>query len=228
MIEKTLHTIRHHLTIVRTVATKRVIKAFAEKYNLVYFGSVNQHADDHQLVRGVTLSSAHKDRHYCVGVISGYDVLLVQRTDTLIFPHQKTKHYTWLILQFDLHMVDSNSSRHVLLSSQQHTEVFYANLAVKFGKLKHVLPEYFAGHDSLFVNNYKTYAATDYETSLHHLLTPDITASLGHHFRQFDFEITEDSVYVYANNTTASSHTLNEMLRAGLWLSNHLDTVMAK
>lgn len=41
-----------------------VLKKFAHKIGLVYFGVVDQHQDDHEVIRGLTVSTTHRDDHY--------------------------------------------------------------------------------------------------------------------------------------------------------------------
>jgi hypothetical protein len=70
---------------------KKLFKDVSEEYDMVYFGNVSQHSDEHQMVRGFTLSPSHVDRHYCVGTVSGRDVILLERTDTISFPDRAIK-----------------------------------------------------------------------------------------------------------------------------------------
>lgn len=209
------------MTFVRTVASKRVILNFANTFGLVYFGNVSQHNDDHQLVRGITLSHDHKDRHYSVGAIQEYDAILLQRTDVLHFPGRQSKNYTWIILQLDLHVI-KDPKRHIFIDAH-HEDIFYANMIIKHAHLRQIKLDHFVGHDSRFINHYRIFASPEESTNLSHLLTPDITATIGHHFSQFDFEITGDKLLIYASNVIVSKHSLNEMARAGLWLAKHLD-----
>ena len=58
------------LSIGREVATKKIIKQFAHKFDLVYFGYVNQREDEHELIRGITVAASHVDSHFCVGHLS--------------------------------------------------------------------------------------------------------------------------------------------------------------
>ena len=217
-----INNLKHHFGVVRTFSSHHVIAKFAEDFGLVYFGSVDQHSDEHNLVRGITVSAEHNDRHYCVGNIQGYDTTLVQRTDTVHFPGKQSAHYTWLIMQFDLH-VPEDVFGHILLDAKHHDEAFYANLFVKFNRFSGVDASVFMGHEPVFVNYFNVYTPPDETDRLPYILTPDITATLGHHFRHFDFEISGDRLLVYASNRVITRHELEHMLRAGLWLSEHLD-----
>lgn len=216
--------IKHHVSVVRSVATQRVVRSFANDHGLVYFGNVDQHEDEHRLVHGVTLSKDHRDRHYCVGSLRGYDVILLQRTDTLHYPNQPPKHYTWTIMQFDMR-VPETTFQHILIDAHHHDETFYNTLALKFNKLRHIDPASFAGHEPGFINGYRVMAEAAIYPQLPFLLRPDITASLSQHFRHLDFEVQGEHLLVYASNTITTRSTLEHMATAGVWLAEYLETV---
>jgi hypothetical protein len=214
--------LKSNLGSARKMATKKVIARFADKHGLVYFGHVDQHEDEHRLVRGATVSAKHIDSHYCVGTIQNYDVIVVYRTDTLEFPNKPAKNYSWLIMQFDLHSGNGQRS-HVFLDAHHYDETFYAHLFTKFNRLHKVAPAVFEGHDKLFTEGFDIYAQSDQNWLLEKLLTTDVTATLGHHFRGFDFEITHEHLFVYSSNNLVTPGLLEHMTRGGLWLAGHID-----
>lgn len=223
MIQHALQRAKHHFGVVRTSATKRVVKGFAQTHQLVYFGTVSQYDDEHQLVRGVTLSKNHHDRHYCVGSIHEYDMILLQRTDEVTYPGKPSDSYTWMIMQFDLN-ASAKGLPHVFIDAHRHGEAFYANLSVKFSNLRVLDASHFVGHDDMFVNTHRVYTAPSDIQDAARILTPEVTGTIAQHFKYFDFEILHDSVLVYYSNAIASRQQLDNMVRAGLWLARHLDS----
>ena len=79
-------------------STKRIVNQFADEFGLVYFGYVSQRSDEHHIVRGMTVSTNHHDDHYCIGTFDTYDVVFVERSDTL----RNGKKHQWHIMEFDL------------------------------------------------------------------------------------------------------------------------------
>jgi len=207
------------LALVRHAASRQVIKQFAHKFDFVYFGHVDPQRDEQQIIRGITASAEHIDRHFAFGSFRGRDIAVVERQNTLHFPGQGTQSYRWLIMQFDLH---DAGHPHAFMDAHHHEEIFYANLFTKHGQLDDVTA-LFASHDPLFAANFKTFARSRDAGRVHLMLTPAITAMLAHHFKQFDYEIAEDSLYVYASNVVVTLSTLQEMLRVGVWLVEQLD-----
>lgn len=204
-------------SILQNSFSRKVYLNFARKYDLVYFGYVDQTSDEHQLVRGITLSPGHVDNNYSIGNVAGSDVTLVQRRDLVSFPGKPDKSYSWNILRVDL---KGNGFPRFFIDANHHDETFYANLFVKFASFKS-LNNYFSAqeYNPQFNKSFKVYG--DYENAdyLTNLLSPKFADDMIHHFRHFDFEILPESVLVYSTEAHISLKRLEDMLRAGLWLS---------
>jgi hypothetical protein len=202
-------------------ASKGVFKSVCEEYGLVYFGSVNQHHDEHEMVRGVTLSPNHQDHHYSVGSIHGNDVILVERSDIVSFPGKHSEQYTWLILQIDLRNVDMP---HTFVDAHHHDEAFYDNLFAKFARLTHVDKSLFTDYDPLFLQRFTVYATPDGADLIPAYLTFDTASTLAHHFGHFDLEWFQDRLLIYSTGRPATKHLVENMIRAGVWLAGELNT----
>ena len=211
-----------HLRVVRSLAAKHTIHQFANKFNLVYFGHVNPRDDDYELVRGVTVSTTHVDSHYTVGTIEGRDVILVERGNKLHFPGKKPVHYTWLILQVDLQRC---GLPHVFIDVRQQDETFYSALFTKLPQFKDIT-QIFAGRDDALVRHGVVFGYPQHYAEIGAMLPPNITAPLVHEFKQFDYEIHGDKLYVYASKTRPNLPVLQDMVRVGLWLADQLEAVV--
>jgi len=203
-----------------SIGSKQVFKHICDKYALVYFGSVNQHRDEHVMVRGVTLSTSHRDKHYSVGNIQGHDVILLERTDTVFFPTKKREDYTWFILQVDLRNVDMP---HTFMDSGHHDEAFYDNLFAKFARLSHVDRGVFEEYDPAFIRQFRVYAPPDGADSLPTFLSRDVAAELARRFGHFDFEWYQDHLLIYSTGRPATVNLLERMIKAGVWLADEFN-----
>lgn len=199
----------------------QIYRETARRYDLVYFGSVSSQDDEHELVRGLTVSADHQDQHYCVGTVEGYDVILLERTDLLTFPGKPATPYRWVILQVDLRNVDVP---HMFIDTKQHSSAFYDTLMTKYPRLAPADANMFADHDPTFMQAFNVYTAPDDRLTMSQLLTHDMTATLGHHFAHLDFELFDDRLIVYAAQRTASKQLLDYMFRAGIWLAREIET----
>jgi hypothetical protein len=200
---------------------RRVFVQFAEKIGLVYFGYVNQRNDEHRLVRGLTVSSTHRDDNYCIGTFRGYDVTLVERSDTIRFPGKPTKRHNWIIMTFDLHApVDAP---HVFMGLHTHSDTFYAHLFTTFSHLNRVPLGASGTPDPAFIDKYALYAEPAQAAMVEYLFDHELTQALAQHFGSFTLEIFDGSVYLYAEHQRPTSGLLERMLKNGLWLAQSFD-----
>ena len=213
------------LHLLRTHTSQKVFKLACNKFDLVYFGGVSQYSDEHQMVRGFTLSPSHVDRHYCVGTVSGIDVILLERMDTVSFPDKPSRSYTWTILKLDL---KKHLSAHILLNSIRYDDILYAHLFAKFHNLKHYTSHSFAGHDQKFAEVFRVYAPMQHVDDVMAMLPPATTSVLAHHFSMFDYEAYGDQLIVYAATTSPTVHVIEQMLTSGIWLATQLDSSLSQ
>lgn len=205
---------------------KKTMINFAEKHGLVYFGYVNQRTDEHRLVRGMTSAPNHRDNHYCIGSVDGYDVVLVERQTEITHPGKLPHATTWAILTVDLRR--RKDMPHVFFDAGPRNETFYANLFTKFSKLKRVDFSTIAIHDHEFLTNYQIYAPLDRAIEAEQIFTTDITRNLGQHFMPLDIEVEDDTLYLYADDMQITPELLEAILKNGLWLANQLDLSINK
>lgn len=197
-------------------AARSVIKRFAAKHGLVYFGGVNANDDEHQLVRGVTAHATHTDSNYTVGTFDGHDLIIVERHNHTEHPGLPSVNHSWLILQVDL---KQGGLPHVFIDSH-HDEAFHSNLRIGHTKLRDVtnlVPSF----------NGATVVAPPSELKLvSDILSADFIETASK-FGHFDYEMNNDQLFVYAHNTRASEPVLTDMLRIGIWLAGYLESLLA-
>jgi hypothetical protein len=204
----------------------KVYKQFADRLGLVYFGYVDQRSDEHRLVRGLTVSAKHRDNHYCIGHYEGYDVMLVERSDTIHFPGKPKRGHEWIIMTFDLHT--TTDLPHIFLGLHTHSDTFYAHLFTKFSSLTKVPLGTFGVYDPVFINKYSIYTDPSQTIQAEKLIDPQTAATIGAHFGTFTVEIADGCVYMYAENHRPTQALLEKMLKYGAWLAAVVDTNAAK
>lgn len=206
------------------LGNSRTIRKFAERHDLVYFGSVTT-GDESRLVKGHTLSRTQHDEHYCVGTDYGRDMIFVQRTD--VFKHlsgkaRRKELYTWNILAIDLR--ESVQLPHTVLEGVDRYGTAYSEaFAIKHRELVAVPQHMMSGYDPLFVQRYHSKISVVDASMLPALLTPLMAATLGYHFASFDIEWQDDVLYIYYCSKQPSTEKLELMLKCGVWLADELE-----
>jgi hypothetical protein len=200
---------------------KHVFMQFAEKIGLVYFGYVDQRNDEHRLVRGLTVSASHRDNHYCIGSFKGYDVTLVERTDTIHFPGKSPRTQDWIIMVFDLHT--TVDLPHVFVGLHTHSDTFYAQLFIKFATLAKVPLGTFSSYAPGFIDRYAIYTDPAQTVVTERLFDDNIAKAMVDHFGGLTAEIADGCLYIYASHQRPTISMLTKMLQNGVWLAQSLD-----
>lgn len=204
------------------IRSSAVTRRFAERYDLVYFGSVGRD-DESRLVKGITVSNTQRDSHYLVGTAYGRDLIFLQRSDTIhSSTHKKRENYTWNILALDL-----KESVHLppvyIEGRSRHERGFYESLAMKKREFSELPLNFLSDYDPLFPSKYVVRLSAAATLELPVLLTHERAAVIAHHFSSFDFEWHDDVLYVYFLSSHPSLSQLERMLKAGIWLADELD-----
>lgn len=212
----TLHQLRSFLR------SSAVTRRFANRYDLVYFGSVGRD-DESRLVKGITVSNTQRDSHYLVGTAYGRDLIFLQRSDTIRSSiNKRRENYTWNILAIDL-----KESMHLppvyIEGRSRHERGFYEALSMKKREFSELPFNFLSDYDPLFPSKYVVRLSAAASMELPMLLTYERAAIMAHHFSSFDFEWHDDVLYVYLLSSRPTLTQLERMLKAGIWLADELD-----
>lgn len=198
-------------------ATKRLITDFAETAGLVYFGYVSQRDDDHHILRGMTVSTQHHDDHYCIGTYEGYDVVFVERSDTL----KSGKKHRWHIMEFDLKT--TADLPHTFIGSGRHGNGFHELLSMKYPNLLPVQLGAIAPYPEKFLSKFNVYTTPAHAIGFELLIDPETATMIASHFEGLVIELTEQALYIYSEKPALSSDLLLTMAKNGAWLANTID-----
>ena len=206
---------------------RRVIQMFGDEFGLVYFGHVSSQTDEYRMVRGLTLSTKHHDLHYCIGTYEGYDVVFVERSDQLLHPTKRVKQsHRWHIMEIDLKT--TADLPHIFVGLHTHSESFYTQLFTKYPELRALHLGNLGPHQPDFLAKYRVYGPPAQILEIERLLSPLITDMIAKHFGALAIEIHESSLFVYSEQTRLSRPLLEGMLKNGVWLARHIDTVSSE
>ncbi len=218
--------IRRIRDIHKYVGNNRTFRQFVNQYDMVYFGKINP-KDEAELVRGITMSRSKVDRHYCVGSAYGRDMILLQRSDRLLAAQGSEREtYTWNILAIDLKDT-VHSPRIYIEGKHRHGVGFYSELTMRERSWVE-LPPHFVGEYSLkFRKNYVVRMPNNYATSFSTIITPLVGDQMVYYFGMFDYELFDDTLYVYYLAKLPSLERLDHMVKAGVWLADEVEKTYA-
>ena len=211
--------LRHYSPQIRSRGN--LIKHFAKKVGLVYFGSVDQHDDNHALIRGLTVSTTHQDTHYAVGSFNGYDISLVDRFDVISDASHKPSEHSWLILQVSL---TSASLPHIFLKPKGHSPESYNKFFTAFHSVSVVNDLLDSSHTREFHGRYEVYSLASRAAEFETLFSPAITSTIAARFWPHAIEIFEGNLYLYITEHRLQETMLGATLEAATWLASVLDT----
>lgn len=202
-------------------ARGQVLRKFARKIGLVYFGVVDQHTDEHELIRGLTISTTHRDTHYAVGSYDGYDVSMVDRFDIYIDPSGAEKDHNWVILQIGLERVATTP--HLFLKPIGPQAGAYDRFFSATHNLHPVNALLIGQHSSEFHSRYELYTAAAHAVEAEELLTTEVTQQIAARFWPHAVEIYQNKLYFYITDDALTEQLLETALSAGLWLARIVD-----
>lgn len=214
--------IAHKLTpkhLIGRRSTSRVVKKFARDLGLVYFGFVDQQDEDHRLLRGMTVSTTHRDHYYTVGAFRGYDIALAVRRDTLLYPDKRLHDHHWTIMTVDLHC--SYELPHVYIGHQNIRE----QLLARYTQLQKLpMGEYRKEtYPERFMREYSVYGQLTHAQFVELLFQPKITEVIAERFDGISLELHDNTLYFYSPTKHPSRSLLERMVNGGLWLAQALD-----
>jgi len=206
---------------IKNRTNNRVISSFAKRIGIVYFGFVNQHDDEHRLVRGLTVSSTINDNNYCVGTIEDYNLSIVDRSDYMVEPDGSEILNNWLIFAFELHT--NTAIPHFFIGAKNRDLQPYHSLFSTFPNMKEVGLGIFEEYDVDFTSRYSIYARPAKSVDIQNIITANISKVLAAHFWPMCIEQHNNVLYMYSTNERANLPLLDSMLKNGLWLAGQLD-----
>lgn len=214
-----IRTVSHSIHVSRQ---KKLVKRFADEHGLVYFGSVDQHGDEHHIIRGLTVSHSHTDSHYCIGTYDGYDVAFVERKDDVSDnPTTTAKKHLWHIVQVDLKT--KKYLPHIFIGLHSHSESFYTHLFAKYGYLRSISLGAIYRHIPAFTTHYRVYSRPSKHIEVEQLLTSTISEVFVKNFGALAVEIHDGALYVYSEKAQPSDELFDTMIKNATWLAGRID-----
>lgn len=217
----TLHQLKPHIR-----RRGKVLKDFSEKIGLAYLGSMHQHDDEYDAIRGFTASTSHRDSNYAVGTYESFDIRVVNRFDVqkqhVNKSSRKITPMAWVVLEFTLKNLDD--APHVFFvptggpHSSAYEKVFTANIHMQ--PLNNTLNQ--ANHSTSLYGKYQILSRPTHAGRVAELLTDPVVFGIGEKLWPQGLEIYKNKLYIYISEENITSSILDTACVSGLWLAKEL------
>lgn len=203
----------------------KVVRRFADKVGLVYFGDIDQHDDDYSPIRGFTSSITHSDVHYAVGTYNGFDIRLVDRFDLIRNVNRRDHEQLWTILEIDLELPHSP---HLFLVPTGHEASEYSRLFSTYPHLQPLNTMIFQNRSNEIHGRFQILSKPSHAATIEALLPSPTVVGIAAKFWPHGIELHNGKLYLYITEHRLSEAALEVSLASLLWLGEVFDEELAK
>lgn len=201
----------------------RIIRQFSYKLGLAHLGSMHQHDDEYDAIRGFTASTSHRDAHYAVGTYENVNIRLVDRFDVQKRHGDQKTPQAWIIFEFEL---NTSTIPHVFFvptgkDGGAYERVFNANIHMQ--PLNSILQH--VNHSPSFYGRYQILSRATHSHRIEALLTSPIIFGIGEKVWPHGVEIAHNKLYIYIRDELPTPEALDTACIAGLWLVNEIHKI---
>lgn len=196
------------------------LKKFTRSVGLVYFGTVHQHDDEYDAIRGFTASLSHRDSHYAVGTYNGYNVRLVDRFDVVKVARNPHHEQLWTILEIEL---ENRSVPHMFFIPTGQEGGEYSRLFATQPHMQPLNSMILSNRSPEFHGRFQILASATHSHKVETLFSSPIIVGIGARFWPHGIEVEHGKLLVYITQHRLTKTVLESTLASALWLAETLD-----
>lgn len=198
------------------------LKKFSALVGLVHFGTVHQHDDEHDAIRGFTASLTHQDTSYAVGTYNGYNIRVVNRFDITRIAGNPNHEQFWTIIEIELR---TRSVPHMFFVPTGHEGGEYGRLYATQPTMQPLNSMMLSTHSPEFHGRFQLMASPTYAHKVETLFTSPLIVGIGSRFWPHGIEIEHGKVLIYITQHRLTKTVLETALASGLWLAETIDEI---
>ncbi|HWT40726.1 MAG TPA: hypothetical protein VN081_05705 [Dongiaceae bacterium] len=193
-----------------------MLRRFYDKIGFVNFGTVHQHDDEYDAIRGFTASLTHQDGHFAVGSYEGYDIRMVERFDILSLPGQKQHLQTWAIIEINLNV---RNVPHIFFVPTGNEGAEYSRLFATQPYMQPINSLFSSHHSPEFHGRYQILARTTHARDAEVIFDSPTIVGIGSRFWPHGIEVEHGKLFVYLTEKHLTRQMLDVTLASALWLA---------
>lgn len=198
-----------------------VLKNFSKAMGFVHFGSVHQHDDELDTIRGFTASLHHRDTYFSVGSYNGYNIRMTNRFDVIRIAGNPNHAQTWTILEVEL---ETKRLPHMFFVPTGHEGGEYGRLFATQPHMQPINSMILDNHSPEFHGRFQILASAAHSHKVESLFTSPVIVSLGSRFWPHGIEIEHGKILVYITEHRLTKAVLESTLASALWLAETIDS----
>ena len=196
------------------------LRKFSETIGLVHFGTVHQHDDDYDAIRGFTASLTHRDTHYAVGTYNGFNIRLVNRFDVIRIATNPNHEQLWTILEIEL---DTRGLPHMFFVPTGREAGEYGRLYATQPTMQPLNSMIFDNKSPEFHGRFQILASPAHSHQVEALFNSPIIVGIASRFWPHGIEIEHGKLLIYITEHRLTKAVLESALASGLWLAETID-----
>ncbi len=200
----------------------KVLKKFSEAVGLVHFGTVHQHDDEYEAIRGFTASLTHKDTHYAVGTYNGFNIRLVNRFDVIRIAGNPNHQQFWSIIEIEL---ASNQLPHMFFIPTGHEAGEYGRLYATQPHIQPLNAMMFNNKSPEFHGRFQILASATHAHKIESTFSSPIILGIASRFWPHGIEIEHGKLLIYITQHRLTKTVLETTLASGLWLAETIEQI---
>lgn len=197
-----------------------VVRHFSDTLGLVNFGTVQQHIDEHDAIRGFTASLTHHDTQYSVGTYNGFNIRMVNRFDITRIAGKTQHEQLWTILEIEL---DTKSTPHMFFVPTGKEGGEYGRIYATQPNMQPLNSMLLTNKSPEFHGRFQIIASPAHFHSVETLFSSPIIVGIASRFWPHGIEIERGKVLIYLTEHRLTKAVLEMTLASGLWLAETID-----
>lgn len=197
-----------------------IVRKFAQKIGLVYFGSIDQHDDDIDAIHGFTASLSHRDTQYSVGTYSETNVRLVNRFDMIRVAKSHRRQQLWTIIEIEL---EPSRLPHMFLIPTGASDGEYGRIYSLHSQMQPLNSMIWQRNSPAIYGKFQIVASPSRAHYLEHVFTSSVMIDIVHRFWPHAIEIERNKLLVYIIDKKMTMATLESSLVSAMWLAKILN-----
>lgn len=199
-----------------------VLRKFGDTIGLVHFGTVHQHDDEYDAIRGFTASLTHKDTHYAVGTYNGFNIRLVNRFDVIRIAGNPHHEQLWTVMEIEL---DTKNVPHMFFVPTGREAGEYGRIYATQPNMQPLNSMIWDNKSPEFHGRFQILASPTHAHRVETLFTSPMIVGIASRFWPHGIEIEHGKLLIYITEHRLSKAVLETALASGLWLAETIDEV---